>query len=421
MAAKARRGTDRWLLVLLAIAVVATAVEVVRLWPSGESKVDSEAVFGRPTLYNADVEGIRRGACIGSVPEEGLLCNVADIKLTEGPDKDRTRTIDAEAFAPGAELREGDRIVVSYAKSGDVEIYAFAEFQRRSPLVGLVVMFGLAVVVLGRWRGLRALVGLAFSLAVIVAFVVPSILRDNSPVEVAIAGSAVLLLVSLYLTHGLKRSTTVALLGTFASLVLTGVLAYVFVEVSRITGLATEEAFNLTAISVGFDVSGLVLGGIVIGALGVLDDVTVTQASAVAELRRANPGYSKRELYGSALRIGRDHIASTVNTLVLAYAGASLPVLLLLVESEQPLNRLLTSELVATEIIRTLVGSIGLVASVPITTVLAAAASDEEDTLATLVARVRERIRARFAKLTRARPKREYRLPAAEREWRQNG
>jgi uncharacterized membrane protein len=174
------------------------------------------------------------------------------------------------------------------------------------------------------------------------------------------------------MSHGLTVTTTTAVLGTLASLAITGALALLFVELAKFTGLASEEAAVLQISADEINLSGLLLGGVIIGALGVLDDVTVTQAAAVWEIRRANPTYGSRALYRSALRIGRDHIASTVNTLVLAYAGASLPLLILLVQSNRGLGEALTGEILAEEIVRTLVGSIGLVASVPITTALAA-------------------------------------------------
>ena len=165
--------------------------------------------------------------------------------------------------------------------------------------------------------------------------------------------------------------TTVALLGTFASLAITGILGAVFIGATRLTGLSGEEVGFLRAFSGTLDFKGLLLAGIIIGALGVLDDVTVTQVSAVWELNASNPEMPVHGLYSAAIRIGRDHIASTVNTLVLAYAGASLPLLLLFTQAGQPLSNVLTGETVAIEVVRTLVGSIGLVASVPVTTALA--------------------------------------------------
>jgi uncharacterized membrane protein len=251
-------------------------------------------------------------------------------------------------------------------------IYAFADFQRRTPLLVLGLIFAVMVVLLGRWRGLTALAALGISLLIIIRFVLPALLAGESPLLVAVVGSAAVMFLALYLTHGVTAQTTTAVLGTMVSLALTAVLGTVFVAAARFTGLATEEAGFLQATAGQVDLRGLLLAGIVIGSLGVLDDVTVTQASAVWQLHRAAPDAGPVAIYRAALNIGRDHIASTVNTLVLAYAGASLPLLVLFTLSNQPLTAVLSGEIVAEEIVRTLVGSIGLVASVPITTGLAA-------------------------------------------------
>jgi uncharacterized membrane protein len=212
---------------------------------------------------------------------------------------------------------------------------------------------------------------LAASIGVLVIFVLPAILDGRSPILVAVVGASAIAFLALYLSHGVGPMTTVALLGTLASLGLTLVLASVFTALGRFSGLASEEASIVNLGGAQIDLVGLALGGIIIGALGAIDDVTVTQASVVWELRTADPLSSTRQLYQSALRIGRDHVASTVNTLALAYAGASMPLLLLFVLSKQSLGTVANSEVVATELVRTLVGSIGLVASVPITTALA--------------------------------------------------
>ena len=179
-------------------------------------------------------------------------------------------------------------------------------------------------------------------------------------------------LTALYLAHGVSARTTTAVLGTLCSLAVVGILSALFVDLTRLTGLADEEATFVQVFAAQVDLRGLLLGGFVIGALGVLDDVTVTQVSAVWELKRADPGSGFGDLYGAALRIGRDHIASTVNTLVLAYVGASLPLLVVYQLAGSGLRDVLTNEVVAQEVVRTLVGSIGLVAAVPITTALAA-------------------------------------------------
>jgi uncharacterized membrane protein len=200
---------------------------------------------------------------------------------------------------------------------------------------------------------------------------------------VAVVGSCLIMFGVLYLTHGLSARTSTAVLGTLLSLALIGVLGATFAAAAKLTGLDDQTNNLIATLGTGVDARGLLLAGVIIGALGVLDDVTVTQTSVVWELRSANPDLSPAALFTAAMRIGRDHVASAVNTLVLAYAGASLPLLLLFTLSGRALGEVVTAQDVATEVVRTLVGSIGLVASVPITTALAAlVASRESDAVA---------------------------------------
>jgi len=208
--------------------------------------------------------------------------------------------------------------------------------------------------------------------------VLPSILDGHDPLAVAVVGSCLIMFAVLYLTHGFSARTSTAVLGTLASLVLIGLLGAAFSAAARLTGLDDQASNLIATLGTGVDARGLLLAGMIIGALGVLDDVTVTQTSAVWELRRANPHLGPPALFAAAMRIGRDHVASAVNTLVLAYAGASLPLLLLFTLSGRSLGEVVTAQDVATEVVRTLVGSIGLVASVPITTALAAVVASQE-------------------------------------------
>ena len=211
-------------------------------------------------------------------------------------------------------------------------------------------------------------------IGVLLWFIVPAILAGEPPLLVAIVGAAAIMLVVLYLTHGPGTSTSVAVAGTLISLTLTGILSWVAVTATHLTGVADEDAGYLN-MTTPIDMRGLLLAGILIGSLGVLDDVTVTQAYTVAELATANPGYRFGQLDRSATRIGRAHIASVINTIILAYAGASLPLLILITTSANPLEQILTNQLVANEIVRSIVGTIGLISAVPITTALAALAA----------------------------------------------
>ena len=368
---------------LLALALVpcllATLVGLVLLWPD-EAPTRREGLGVSSETVQGTVVGTEPVACAGVAEPDGpdeeaaspaSGCLEALIRLTSGPDRNLV-TLQVTREAP-IEVVAGTRLVLGVEPSAPPELrYHILDVQRGRPLLWLGLLFALAVVGLGRWRGLAALAGLAVTLVVLVEFVLPALLAGASPLPIAVVGSAAIMFVAVYLAHGVSARTSVAVLGTLISLVLTGLLAALFVAAGDFTGLASEEASFLRAVYGQVDVHGLLLAGIIIGSLGVLDDVTVTQASAVWELRAANPLAGARVLYRSALRIGRDHIASTVNTLVLAYAGASLPLLLLFTVSGRGVGEVLTSEVVAQEVVRTLVGSIGLVASVPITTALAA-------------------------------------------------
>jgi uncharacterized membrane protein len=217
--------------------------------------------------------------------------------------------------------------------------------------------------------------------AVLLWFVVPAILDGRSPLLVAIVGSAAITLTVLYLTHGIHPSTTVAVVGTLAALTITAVLSALATTFTHLSGIADETSSYLTVTHADVNMQGLLLAGIVIGSLGVLDDVTVTQSTAVTELARANPNYGYRQLYRAAERIGRAHIASVINTIVLAYAGASLPLMLLFAAGNNPVGDTITSELIAQELVRSAVGTLGLIAAVPITTALAAATAQRPSPL----------------------------------------
>lgn len=362
--------TRRILAVTAGALAVVTLVAVAALWPRG---LDTKSELLADAQYSAKVVGVELAACAGTEEGGGIDCDVVTLRLGQGPDSGTERTIEFPLGSGSPRLSTGDEIVLDYYETAEEGFeYSYADRQRRPILIGLALAFAVVVVLMGRWRGLAALAGLAASLLVILNFVLPAILQGTSPVVVAVVGTAAIAFVALYLAHGFNTMTTVALLGTLAALALTALLSWAFTELSQFSGRGSEEAIVLDALSGGVDLSGLVLAGVVIGALGALDDMTVTQASSVAELRAADPTMSRHRLTASGMRIGRDHVASTVNTLALAYVGASLPTMLLLVMSSLSLGAVANGEVVAVEIVRTLVGSIGLVASVPITTWLAA-------------------------------------------------
>ncbi|MGB7876031.1 MAG: YibE/F family protein [Anaerolineales bacterium] len=271
-------------------------------------------------------------------------------------------------------LNPGDRILVTVGERPDSVITAYyTEHVRTTPILWLLATFVVAILLISRWKGLRSLLSMAFSLFVIISYIIPHILAGEDPVQVSIIGSALLLGVTLYLTYGWNLKTHSAVLGMVFVLLITGTLAYVFVVFTRLTGAGDENAlFLIQMLQSRINLRGLLLGGMIIGALGVLDDLVTTQASAVFELYGANPGLGFRGLYNAAMRIGQDHVAATVNTLVLAYAGASLPMLLMFSLGRGEFGYLVNFSFVAEEIVRTLVGSLGLVAAVPLTTAIAA-------------------------------------------------
>ncbi|MDQ0942213.1 YibE/F family protein [Streptomyces sp. V1I1] len=298
-------------------------------------------------------------------------CEKATIEVTSGKDKGRTFTEIVQPDAP-RQLDKGQGVVVAYAPDAPRDLqYSVTDVDRQFPMLLLAGIFALAVVLVGRMRGVMALIALAVSFAVLTLFILPAILQGSNPLIVAVIGASAIMLVSLYLCHGLTARTSVAVLGTLISLLLTGLLGSLFIGWASLTGNTDDNTGLIHGLYPNIDMSGLLLAGIIIGSLGVLDDVTVTQTSAVWELRQADPGMGPRALYRAGIRIGRDHIASVVNTLVLAYAGAALPLLLLFSIAQSSVGTVANSELVAVEIVRTLVGSIGLVAAVPVTTALA--------------------------------------------------
>jgi uncharacterized membrane protein len=344
------------------VCALSVLIGLVVLWPGGDrDRIDPLGLEGDPV--RATVQSVDEVPCSF---DPLLACKRVDVVVTGGDRFVIEQPIDSTISA-------GDGILVDIVDlGGGVEQAVFYDFQRGTPMLLLIILFVAAIVVLGRWRGVGALAGLAMSLVVLVVFALPALLDGSNSVAVALVAAGAIAFVALFLAHGAGLATAAALLSTFASLALTGILAWIFLTASKFTGFGDESVGFLDALGTQVDPRGLLLAGVVIGSLGVLDDVTVTQVSAVWELKRTAPDAGFGELYGRALRIGRDHISSTVNTLFLAYAGASLPLLLLFSEAEQGLTSVATREVVAVEIVRALVGSIGLVASVPISTALAA-------------------------------------------------
>jgi len=270
-------------------------------------------------------------------------------------------------------LEAGDEVLVTVGEGPQGTTYFIADRVRDSSLWLFGLLFAGIVIVVGRFQGFTSLLGMAASLLVILRFIIPGIASGADPVTISLIGAAVILATSLFLSHGVNGKTLTALAGTTASLVVTAILASLAIDMAHLSGLGDEDSRTLRILTQGaISSEGLLLSAIIIGSLGVLDDVCVAQSSAVFELRAANPLLSARDLFSRAMNIGRDHIASTVNTLFLAYTGSALPLLVILSLQTEPLGTLVNREFLSTEILRTLVGSIGIVASVPVTTALAA-------------------------------------------------
>lgn len=361
----------------LAFAFIAALVGMVVFWPTGEGRDEAIRVaqeFGIPTdRVAATIITSENAACSYSTPELPQDCRLLNLLLLDGPDEGSELrlpeiNLDIERGLP--EFEAGDDVFLGFVPQTNT--YFYEDVNRSNTLLVLGLIFTVVVIAFGRLRGLRALISMALTLAVFVAFLAPSVLDGNDPVLIALIAVTLIATVSFYLTHGFSPTTTVALVGTLAALALTFVLSWLFFTLARFTGFGSSEALLVPFIAEGVDMSDVLLGGAIIGALGALDDVTVTQVSTVAGLREADPSMPSGRLIQSGLNIGRDHIAATVNTLLLAYVGASLPLILLFAASEQSLGTVASSEAIAVEIVRTLAGSIGLIAALPLTTAFAA-------------------------------------------------
>jgi uncharacterized membrane protein len=352
----------------MTVRIIASALLIASLLPfTASAQTDEQSSF------EARVERMEPKLC-----EDGSEgCFHVVMTGTSGPFDGQTISTDT---APQEDLggkrlpfEEGDSVIVQTQEFNGERTFFISDVVRRTPLMWLGVLFVIAVFLFGGISALRSFLGLIISFGMLIFFIIPRILAGDPPLLIAIIGSLVIMIVTFLICHGWNRKTIAAFGGTAASLVLTGLLASAFAAYAKLTGTADEEMLFLMAEYPTLNTTGILLAGIIIGTLGVLDDITISQASAVFELRGANPLWGWRELFRSAYRIGADHIAAAVNTLVLAYAGTTLPLLLLLigVSAGESWWTFLNREMIATEIVRTLVGSIGLLAAVPLTTFIA--------------------------------------------------
>jgi uncharacterized membrane protein len=382
MAAKVVVGA----LIAIGVAVLAGAVW---LWPSHQ-KVDIPLPFqnasgGAVTTEAGHVLSSKAANCgspsAGGVltadpeqaPDSGAKCVQTLVAIDSGPNKGANTMLEFSNGPGQPNLAVGDNIRVSrQVDQAGATSYAFFDYERTWPLIALAAMFAVVIVAVARWRGLRAMIGIVVAFAVLVVFLLPSLRDGASAIPVALVASAAILYAVIYLAHGVSLRTSAALLGTLAALLLAALLSWGAIELAHLTGLSEDQNNEVAAYLGNVSITGLLLAGFIIGSLGVLNDVTVTQASTVFELAELGDGTSRRAIFVGAMRVGRDHIASTVYTLVLAYAGSALPLLLLFSVANRSLGDVLTSESVAIEIARSAVGGIALALSVPLTTAIAA-------------------------------------------------
>nr|WP_245548462.1 YibE/F family protein [Gordonia araii] len=404
----------RWVVIaVLGLAAVVVTIGMAVLWPSSSDDhpipVQFRSADGGPIrTETAVVVAQARADCqhplIGMALPQGSLevpsapdgpCLATTVRLESGENKgkvvllqiptNRAQSGDgpgqpavdpatADDPQPGQPtLRVGDTVRVSILPGVDgAPRYNFYDFARGPSIIVWAILFVLAVILAASWKGLRSIIGLVFAFAVLGAFTLPSILEGHSPVAVAVTSSALILFVVLYLAHGVSMRTSAALVGTLVSLMFAGVLSWLAINTMRIAGLSGDQAMSLQLYQGTISMSGLLLAGFIIGALGVLNDVTITQASATFELAEAGEP-SRMATFRAGMRVGRDHIASTVYTLVFAYAGSALPLLLLFSVASQPFGILVTTDQVAIELARAFVGGIAIALSVPLTTGVAAA------------------------------------------------
>lgn len=385
----ARRKANLILAAILIPLTLLTLVAMALLWPSGSKEgitlASPYAAAPGVTFDTGKIQRVVTGSCMDALPQDqagtdaaphqGSECTFAftdperggnPVKVVINPDIAKSHGVKA-----GDNIRYLNLSRVQGADAPGTPAYVFVDFVRTLPIIFLAVLYAAVVIAVARWRGLRALVGLVGAYGVLVSFMLPGLVEGKPPLLLALVGSTVIMIGVLYFAHGFSARTSTALLGTMFGLAITALLAAWATDAANLAGVGSHDSATLANISGNISISGIILCGLIISGLGVLNDVTITQSSAVWELWELAPETTARQLFTSAMRIGRDHIASTVYTIAFAYAGAALPVLILVMLYERPLGDALTSAELSEEVIRTLVGSVGLVLAIPVTTLIA--------------------------------------------------
>jgi uncharacterized membrane protein len=370
------RGPRSVLLAFLAVVAVLTVVGVALLWPDGD-RVDAlsqEISFAGEdvTFPRADVLAVQEPCA--TLEEAGDDCGRVTVRVTEGIGVDSELQLGVPPDVLEAGLSTGDtvKLIRTPERAGEQPTFSYFGTVRSAPVALLAVIFVVVVVAVARLRGVLALIGLAFAAAVFVTFMLPALLGGENGALVGMVGSAAIMYVVLYTTHGWSLRTSAALAGTLVGVALTAAIGAWSIGSSRLSGV-TEDGDRILYTLGDLSFPGLLTAAIIITGLGVLNDVTITQASAVWEIRGAAPTISRRRVFLSGMRIGRDHIASSIYTIVFAYAGTALVVLMLLSLYDRPFLDLLATEEIGQEVVRTLATSIGLVLAVPVTTLIAVA------------------------------------------------
>ncbi|MEH3033477.1 MAG: YibE/F family protein [Aeromicrobium erythreum] len=368
-----RRGLATVLAVVVGLLTVVTVAAMIALWPHDVPK--SANPYGQKgvSTIDATVTQVKPFDCQSGQPgPDGMVTVKGDCANVTASTADGLATFQLDSARYKAGIERGDDIrLIRIAPDGQQPTYEFLDFQRGFPLTAIALVFGVLVVAVARWRGLFAILGIGLTLLALTRFVLPALLSGESPVLVAVVGSTAIMIALLYLAHGVSIRTTSALFGTLFGIACTALVGVAATGWTSLNGIGSEDDQTLIATVSTISMHEIVAATMVIAGLGVLNDVTVTQASAVWELRALQPTASRTHLFRSAMRIGRDHIASSVYTLVFAYAGSAMTVLLLITAYQRGLVEMATTEEIAQEIVRTLVGAIGLVLAVPVTTAFA--------------------------------------------------
>jgi uncharacterized membrane protein len=341
---------------------------------SGSEYVSGEVL----EITDQDCQGYEIGADPSQV--SGGNCDVLRVLITSGAKEGSEGLVEFDYANAGVDLKTGTKMQLLRIPETEFpeDTYLYMDLNRSNLLIWIAIVFAIVTIIIGRWRGIGAIVGLILTFIVLLYFMFPALLEGKDPLAVAVVAASGLVLILLYTAHGLSIKTSVAVLGTLFGIALTATISFLVVGVGNFSGISSDDDFLLAGVT-QIRLDGLLLAGIIFASVGVLNDVTVTQASAIWELKESQPNYSAKELFVSGMRIGRDHIASTVYTLLFTYAGAALPTLLLIVLADRPTGFIISSEAISQEIVRTLVGSIGLVLAVPITTILAAVLAEKKN------------------------------------------